>query len=205
MAFLFAAAGFCVAWINVQHKALLPACIEQLAKELKQGFYEGISIPGRGLFFLATIGAKGDLKWFARAAGLSRSFEHLGKKNDLEMCHECEAESILNPWEDASTDSTCWVGTGFNTRPWSWSSPPALANIPCDLDPPEKQLRKDVFHLCKVEIYRDFTSCAKCATLLLIMFGYFGQRGQLDEKLGAAHQNFKLFCQTKKRAQTTEF
>ena len=173
------------------HKGLLRACLDQLAIHLRQGFFEGVDIPGQGSYFIATVGGKGDLKWHARCANLSRSFEHLGSKNDLLMCHECCAGTSALPFEDVTSDHPCWESTIHTSRPWQ--EEPRLARIPYDLGRPEKQFHRDVFHLCKVGIYRDFVGSS---VLLLCTLGYFGPQGSVPEKLERAHKVFKLFCET---------
>jgi hypothetical protein len=174
-----------------QHKELLHVCLDQLAKDLKRGFFEGIHVPNQGLFFFALVGGKWDLKWHARAAKLTRSFEHLGKKRKLEMCHECEGGSDQLPWEDIASDHPCWGDSVYRSRPWSEA--PGLAIVPHDLNRPKRQFRRDVFHLTKVGIYRDF--CA-CSILLLIELGYFGTNGALDVKLERAYNSFRLYTLT---------
>lgn len=68
-----------------------------------------------------------------------------------------------------------------------------MAAAPYDAVSPEKQLRKDYFHLAKVGLYRDFASST---ILLLVFLGYFGADGDVDAKLSRAHSVFRLFCQT---------
>ncbi len=179
-----------------QHKTLLDVCLDQLGVHLRQGFFEGFDIPGQGSYFIACVGAKGDLKWAARAGGLSRSFEHLGRRNDLEMCHECCAGANGLVWEDVATDHPCWEGTIYTNRPWQPHLQRGITKIPYDLQRPEAVFRRDVFHLCKVGVYRDFVGSS---ILLLCSLGYFGLQGGVPEKLETAHSLFKLFCQTTHR------
>ena len=174
-----------------QYRDLLPSCLETFSSQLRQGFYEGFDVPGHGVFHLALIGGKGDLKWFARIANLTRSFEHLGRTNSLEMCHECNAGTAHMPFEDVSSEIPCWSQTVYASRPWQHT--PSMARVPFDSQRPEVQFQRDVFHLCKVGIFRDFIGSA---ILLLAKLGYHGNQGNLDTKLDRAYRNFKLFCQT---------
>ena len=175
-----------------EHKNLMHACLDQLGVDLKRGFYEGIEIPNQGFFFMACVGAKGDLKWFARSFALTRSFEHLGRKKNLEMCHECEGGTDGLPWEDVTSDDPCWSHTSFSSRPWSQPAP-QVSQVPYDLQRPEKQIKRDAFHLCKVGIYRDFLACS---ILLLVKLAYFGSNGTVDDKLERAWGSFSLWCKT---------
>ena len=177
-----------------EHKGLMDVCLDKLGVHLKQGFYEGFDIPGRGSYFMALVGAKGDLKWMARAGRLTRSFEHMGRKNDLEMCHECEAGSDQLPWEEISVDHPRWENTVYNSRPWQVE--PGIVKAPYDLQRPEAVFRRDVFHLCKVGAYRDFVGSS---ILLLCSWGYFGLQGTVPKKLECAHKSFKLYCLATRR------
>ena len=177
-----------------QHSGLLPACLEILSCQLRQGFFEGFDVPGHGVFYMALTGAKGDLKWFARVGNLSRSFEHLGSKNALEMCHECSAGSAHLPYEDVASEVPCWAQSVYSRRPWQ--QPPSIARIPYNNQQPETQFRRDMFHVCKVGVFRDFIASA---ILLLASLGYYGERGGLDSKLSVAHSSFKLYCSTNHR------
>ena len=171
------------------YRPLLQECMKIVSQDFRQGFFEGVEVSGQGTVFFACIGGKGDLKWFARAADMTRSFEHLGRVQNLLMCHECEAGSDQLSWEDVGTDDPCWQDTCHQTRPWA--SAPPLASIPHDMAAPERQLKRDVFHLCKVGIYRDY--CAS-SILLLLAWGYFGTTGDVDEKLERAYNHFDLWC-----------
>ena len=179
-----------------KHGGLMQACLGQMSNDLKQGFFDGFQDGDGRIYFLVVVGSKGDLKWMARAACLKRSFEHVGRKRHIEMCHECAAGSEALPFEDVTSEIPGWTRTIHTTRPWDELQPPAIASIPYSLSAPESQLKRDVFHLCKVGIYRDF--CAS-AILWLLSVGYFGSIGDVDAKLERAHNVFSLFCQTTNR------
>ena len=173
------------------YKPLLPMCFERLAFHLRQGFYEGFDVPQLGAFFTAVVGSKGDLKWFVTAANLCRSFEHMGRVRDILMRHECNSGTSQLPFEDVTSDHPCWENTVYSTRPWDQT--PALARVPYDMERPEAQFRRDVFHLTKVGVYRDFVASS---ILLLTTLGYFGANGTVDVKLERAYHVFRLYCQT---------
>ena len=178
-----------------QHTGLLQACLQQMSIELRQCFFEGFQDDKGHCYFGALVGSKGDLKWIAKAAQLKRCFEHVGRKRDIEMCHECGAGSQEHPFEELTTEFPSWTQTIHSQRPWDEDNPPHMSTIPYNLSEPESQLKRDVFHLCKVGIYRDFVGSA---IAWFASVGYFG-RGDVDTKLERAHSVFALFCQTTKR------
>ena len=75
--------------INKKTDALF-GLLDVFARELKSLFYDGFESNGR-VFCAAVCGGKGDLKWVAKIARLTRSFEHQGRIQDLPCCHECLA------------------------------------------------------------------------------------------------------------------
>ena len=168
---------------------LLLAILEHIATQFKILFYEGISI-GPNNFCFAVCGHKGDLKWFTKVSYLDRSYEHQGRVRNIQCCHECLAGGNI-PWEDLS-ECPAWVGTCFTQRPWSRIPP--LAIVPFNSQAPEKQLRRDFFHICKLGVFRDHA--AGCV-VYMVREGLFGP-GDFDTKLRAAHGAFKLWCSTSK-------
>ena len=154
-------------------------------------FFDGFEDNQGHVWFLAIVGFKGDLKFFARAGYLQRSFEHVGRVRNLEMCHECMGGSSEYPFEEVTSDTPKWIQTIYSQRPWV--NEPPLLKIPYHPNEPERQMKKDCFHLCKVGIYRDFVACS---ILWLLFVGYFGHDGDVDTKLGRAYKVFYLFCST---------
>ena len=95
---------------NTKH--LTKDLITFLAGELKALFHEGVTA-GDVTYHIAVIGSKGDLKWVSKIACLTRGFEHQGRVQALESCHQCLAGGPGIPAEDFSNqpclgkDDTC--------------------------------------------------------------------------------------------------
>lgn len=174
-----------------EHRSLLDACLSTMSLQFRQAFFDGFEDNQGHVWFLAIVGFKGDLKFFARAGYLQRSFEHVGRVRNLEMCHECLGGSSEYPFEEVTSDTPKWIQTIYSQRPWV--NEPPLLKIPYHPNEPERQMKKDCFHLCKVGIYRDFVACS---ILWLLSVGYFGHDGDVDTKLGRAYKVFYLFCST---------
>ena len=100
-----------------EYKGLIQACLWKLEEHMRDAFYSGVEVPRRGFFFLALVGAKGDLKWYTRCVGLERSFEHQGFVRNLQIGHECEAGSDDLPWEHVAVENPCWASTVHASRP----------------------------------------------------------------------------------------
>ena len=110
---------------------------------------------------------------------------------NLPCCHECGAGADGIPYEDVASDMPVWANTRFSSRPWS--TPPAMDPVPFSRLAPEKQYRRDCFHLTKVGIYRDLAGSCLC---YLAVKGYYGEQGDINQKLSNAHGAFALYCQT---------
>ena len=115
--------------LNKNYKPLTLKLLEVVATDLEQLFTTGIQVGGE-TYFGAIIAAKGDLKWHTKVGRLVRSFEHQGRKRDLQMCHWCGAGSPGNPAEDVASDHPCWERTLFFERPWLSTDLPPMNVIP---------------------------------------------------------------------------
>ena len=167
--------------------------IEHISLELKQLFHEGFY--ARQCYWnVAVIGWKGDLAWFVKTGRLTRAYNRLAE--DACMCHECGAGTAALPFEDLN-ESPCWRRSIFTERPWQDQDPPSFAAVPFDQQYPEKILRRDVFHNCKLGVYRDFIASS---ILLLCELRFFheptapGVRNARPHLLKRAHAKFRLFC-----------
>ena len=178
--------------IHHEHPDAMQQLLQLIARDLKRLFFEGVTIQGK-TFNAAIIGAKGDLKWFAKIA-LQRSWEHQGRVRNLPCCHECLGGSAGVPWDDMVSDRPTWAGTRWTQRPWT--DQPCMSAVPFCISSPERQYRRDIFHLTKVGIFRDVVGSIVC---FLTMKRYFGLAGSFDERLSNAHSAFSLYCKTVKR------
>ena len=172
--------------VHHTHPGALMGLLKILALDLRRLFFEGFSVGNRH-YAVALVGAKGDLKWYKKIA-LERSWENKGIVRNIACCHECGAGVDNCPMEDMS-EVPVWANTRFFSRPWT--TPPPMLPVPVCRAAPEKQYRRDPFHLCKVGIYRDL---AGSALLWMVAKNYFGAQGDLNDKLASAHGSFKLYC-----------
>ena len=174
-------------------KTLTKDLITFLAGELKALFHEGVKA-GDVTYHIAVIGSKGDLKWVSKIACLTRGFEHQGRVQAMESCHQCLAGGPRIPAEDFSTNPV-WERTIHVKRPWDVAKLPCLIEVPFDPERPELLYRNDSFHTLRLGVYRDFS--ASCI-FLLMTWGYFGP-GNMDVKLECAHGHFTLWLRTVKK------
>ena len=75
---------------ETKHKGLLHKAFEMVAHDLKRMHKEGIKI-GDVVFFAATLGIKGDLKFHHQMGNLSRSYYNVGTKVNHPICSLCLA------------------------------------------------------------------------------------------------------------------
>ena len=179
---------------------LIDALLHRVAMELKQIYWEGVKAHDRW-WSCALIGCKGDLAWFWKLGSLTRSYRNLSDDGNL-MCHECLAGSNTCPFEDLR-EVPLWSKTLYAQRPWDVNSPPSIASVPFDRECPERVLQRDLFHLTKVGVYRDFIGSS---VLLLCHLKYFDQEpspGISNARpvlLGRARNHFRLFCLASKKS-----
>ena len=166
---------------------LLEQLLARICQELRQLFFEGVYARGRW-WHAALIGWKGDLMWYAKTANLNRCYNRLAF--DALMCHECEAGSLSEPFEDVN-EIPCWRNSIYKNRPWETS--PVFSCIPFEDKAPEKVLRRDPFHNTKLGVFRDFIASS---ILLLAEMKYFhdeGGRNSRNHLLNRAYMRFKLY------------
>lgn len=172
------------------YKRLTCELITFLACELKTLFHSGIQVGGV-TYRVVIVGSKGDLKWISKIACLTRDFEHMGRIQDANSCHQCLAGQEGLPAEDFTT-VPCWAGTIHVERPWSNSELPCLYQIPFDDERPEWIYKNDGFPTLRLGVYRDFS--ASCI-FLFMKWKYFGS-GDMRVLLVNAHSLFSLWCKT---------
>ena len=174
--------------VHHAHPGAMLELMNLIALDLRQLYYDGLDVDNRNVCF-ATIAAKGDLKWFKKIA-LERCWDNQGFVVNRQCCHECEAGKDGLPYEDVASDYPIWAPTRFTSRPWNHV--PVMQPIPFVTGAPEKQYKRDPFHLTKVGIYRDLSGSCVC---WLAQKGYFGD-GDLPTKLQNGHGLFALFCRS---------
>lgn len=181
---------------------MIHALLQEVARDLRSLFYEGITLPGSSKpFFVAIIGMKGDLKWLVREVCImNRCYLNLAKVIDAPMCSECLAGSHGLPFEDVSL-SPVWEPTLWEERPFDPEYVLPLRAVPWEHPPekavPERQLRRDVFHTLKTGVLRDWS--ASCLLVLVDKWQYFDDAAagnSLDTKLQRSHGHFMLYCAT---------
>ena len=173
--------------LHKTYPGLLPEMLRHISGCFRMLFYEGIMVNGKNWCF-AVCGAKGDLKWFTKTALLDRSFERQARVRNAMCCHECLGGSDQMPWEDFR-ETPAWAPTRYAQRPWSVAPP--LAVIPYIPHAPERQIKRDCFHLCKVGNFRDHAGSCIC---YMVHANLFGVAGDFDSKLESAYGAFQLYC-----------
>lgn len=170
------------------HPQVLMELLKIIARDFRRLFFEGITVRGKH-FCVAVVAGKGDLKWFCKIA-LERSFQNQGVVRDIPCCHECQAGGPGLMWEDLSQQPS-WAASRFSQRPWT--TLPPMYPVPFCRQAPEKMYKRDLFHCCKVGIYRDLAGSCIC---WLAAKGYYGTVGDFQQKLENCHGIFKLYCST---------
>jgi len=155
-------------------------------------FHDGFAVNGNH-YRVVVVGSKGDLKWVSKIASLTRGFENKGKVRDAACCHQCLAGSSQDRAFEDISQHPVWEATLHVERPYSPNRLPCLHQIPFDSTRPELIYRHDSFHNLRLGLYRDF---AASTIFLWVRWGYFGQSGQLPDKLIAAHGHFSLWATT---------
>ena len=137
-------------------------------------------------WFPACLGLKLDMEWMTKCGSLNRSYQNVGTVREIPCCHECDAGSPGIPFEDVNPDAK-WVETRWATVPWDPQSEPPWKGIPFSAAQPAKFLRRDVFHIFRLGIGRNFIgSCVyllcymKCflSGIIFICFGIFYESNQ---------------------------
>ena len=88
-----------------KHKRLLHKAFEMVAHDLKRMHKEGIEI-GDVVFFAATLGIKGDLKFHHQMGNLSRSYYNVETKVNHPICSLCLAGRSGVDFENVSASAT---------------------------------------------------------------------------------------------------
>ena len=188
---------FVLAAIPKKENELIDSILREITRDFIKLFDEGVETKDGQRFYVGCVGMKGDLKWFQKVGGLTRSFNNQTGTNQ-KMCHECQAGDSAFPFEDHG-HSPCWGSTIFTERPYVVR--PVIFHIPFECnsgnDPPyERFLRRDIFHNTKQGTYRNFIASS---VLLLCRLQYFNEQGQSnsrDKVLTRAYSHFSWFCKT---------
>lgn len=163
--------------------------LELIGDDLRDLYHNGLTVNGRK-FYVAIVGAKGDLKWFSKICRLTRGYENKGRKTDVPCCNLCMAGTAALPAEDF-TAVPAWASTMFQERPWNeGQGGPALNAVPFDPSKPEFMYKHDILHTLRLGVFRDF---AASVIFLYLRWNYFGGRGKVSEKLEVAYSHFKLW------------
>ena len=169
--------------------------VEQICKELRILFFEGIEVENRTWTF-AVAGMKGDAKWHNAMGNLTRHFGTKGRKRDLLMCYECLAGSADKPFEDVNFEPS-WKDTIYTVRPWD--IPPPVSICPFDDNAGERMFKRDIFHLMKVGCMRHYVGSVLTT---LIAWKYFQilppppEGNSADVQLQRSFGHFRLWCAT---------
>lgn len=197
---------FVLAALPNKDSALLDKLSIAIVRDMKSLFEEGLTVTSANnqveRWFAACTGMKGDLKWYQKVAGLTRSFASQIAVNKA-MCHECLGGSKEYPFEDYA-EYPSWGPTRYMERPFTvlptWCHIPFEATLGNGEPPHERFFRRDIFHNTKMGIFRDFIASS---LLVLCKLKYFNERGggnDRDTLLARAHDHFRYFCKTTGRS-----
>ncbi|CAK9040702.1 Uncharacterized protein SCF082_LOCUS23615, partial [Durusdinium trenchii] len=171
---------------------LLMSILGGIAEDLAEICEAGIEYGGSRYWF-ALLGYKSDLEYAAKTGLLSRSYQNVGHKNEIECCHQCGAGGQQVPFEDFGVRAR-WKSTVFRSPPWTQLPPFAsLSFEPWLSGRAAMWFRHDLFHIFRLGCARNF--CAS-AILLLAYENYFDSDGDshsLDARLKRAWSNFYLW------------
>lgn len=178
-----------------KHPDLIEFMVGKICSELRQLFFEGITVRGR-VWTVALLGMKGDLKWHVQIGRLQRHYGTKGRKRSLAMCPECYAGIRGYPYEDVGSCPK-WTHTLWRARPWDENEPPTITIAPFDSAQPERVLRRDPMHITKLGIFRHHVAST---LILLVHWKYFAIPGKAHNdastQLERAHGHFKLWALT---------
>eukprot|EP00435_Cladocopium_sp_Y103_P053180 s214_g17.t1 len=175
-----------------EHPDLIEHMLEKISGEMRQLYFEGVQIRNK-VWTFAFLGMKGDMKWLAQTGQLSRYYGKKGKKRDLAMCYECLGGRRRYPYEELGPNPK-WAKTCYKVRPFP--ELPAIGKIPCDLDAPERMLKRDWFHCTKLGVWRHYVGSVLVTLIHWNFFVCDGESSSVDAQLVRAHGWFKLWTLT---------
>lgn len=175
-----------------EHPDLIEHMLEKISDEMRQLYFEGVQIRNK-VWTFAFLGMKGDMKWLAQTGQLSRYYGKKGKKRDLAMCYECLGGRRRFPYEELGPNPQ-WAKTCYKVRPFP--ELPAIGKIPCDLDAPERMLKRDWFHCTKLGVWRHYVGSVLVTLIHWNFFACDGESNSVDAQLVRAHGWFKLWTLT---------
>ena len=177
-----------------ENPSLLHAAFELVSKDLKSLCEDGVVVPGKGVVYGGFLGVKGDLKFHHQIGHLSQSYFNLGKKQELPICHLCNAGSAGVPFESLD-DDPLWERSMQFVSPWKNGTPPSLTAVPFEAASSSAIFRLDPFHLWKVGLGRDLNGSG---LILLCHMGKFDFEADstrnIDDRLCRAHSCFRMWC-----------
>ena len=175
-----------------RNKQILPGLLRETASELQGLFDSGIQVkPGVNLKIIF-LGAKGDGEWHFEAGNFNRSYHNSSTKNDLAMCHYCDAGKPGLSFSDGA-DEPAWAPTMGQTDPWE--TVPPLNFAPYATCFGASMYKFDPFHVLKYGVFRD---AAGSVIVRLALMSYFdldpSDSEAIDARLERAFNLFSLWC-----------
>ena len=178
-------------WLYKTKPHVIDSLLDQVACNLRGLFHEGITLADGKTVYAAVVSLKGDMDFHKKVVDLTRSYSHLGTKNQLAICHHCHAGMPNYPFEEY-TESPAWSSTVWQTRPWGTN--PYFASIPFDQQTPERMLQGDLFHIFKCGLGRDIVGGVVILLLRQGWVDFEGSTVNLPDRLRRAHSRFALWC-----------
>ena len=172
---------------------LLKSMLEVTSQDLATVCIEGVAC-GKHTYHFAILGMKGDMEYHAKIGTLTRSYQNVGHKNLIKVCHECHAGAPLVPFEDFTSDAR-WKTTLYIDVPWE--TPPPFRHLPFepwDSGRAASFFKRDPLHIFRLGIARNLIGSS---VVLLCNKGFFDAEGDnyaVDSRLSRAWSNFALWC-----------
>ena len=144
--------------------------MQNLANQLLQ-LQKGFQFEGQ-TWHIITLGLKGDLPWFTKAASLTRHFLRAQRLETTKskaappagICFLCHAGRCGVPYEDFG-DHAKWLTSGCDVP---WMSTPSLLQLFHDEDYPTFFYKPDVWHNFHGGCGKDFVASAMTEALVLV-------------------------------------
>lgn len=172
---------------------LLKSMLEVTSQDLANVCIEGV-VCGNHTYHFAVLGMKGDMEYHTKIGTLTRSYQNVGSKNMIKVCHECHAGAPQFPFEDFRSDAR-WKTTLYTDVPWEGSIPfHHLPFEPWDEGRAACFFKRDPFHIFRLGIARNLIGSS---VVLLCQKTYFDAEGDscaVDSRLLRAWSNFALWC-----------
>lgn len=179
---------------------LLKEMLKEISRDLATCLTHGIASGDSQVWRFAVIGSRGDAEWHSKTGILSRSYQNVGHRNQLQCCHECLAGDALYPFEDFRSTAN-WQDTVYTTPPWH--EEPPFSPLPFEVagwnsGAAARFFRRDPFHVFRLGIARNFFASCLVSLCLDGHFDAPGDTVNITDRLRRAWGMFSLWLAANK-------